>query len=62
MIRIRKASNHFGFYIVTDGDAVLGTFKTAHAAEQYLRTGSHRTLDGHWVAPKDAGFYITIRY
>lgn len=49
------------YFVVTDGDAVLGTFNTAAAAQHYLRNASHRTLDGRWVAPKDAGFYISIR-
>jgi hypothetical protein len=49
------------FFVVTNGDEVLGAFNTAAAAENYLRNASTRTLAGEWVSPKDAGFYISIR-
>ena len=49
------------YFVVTDGDTVLGTFNTAHAAERYLREASTRLLSGAWVSPRQAGFYISIR-
>jgi hypothetical protein len=49
------------FFVVTNGDEVVGSFNTAAAAESWLRNSTHRLLSGEWVALKDAGFYISIR-
>jgi hypothetical protein len=53
--------NTKSYYVVTDGESVVGSFTTASAADSFLRGGKHRNLNGQWVSLKEAGFYISIR-